>query len=74
VPSQANFVLVRVGVDDLALTDGLARRGLLLRAGSEFGLHGYVRITTGPEPLMERVAAELAEVRAGLGAREALER
>jgi histidinol-phosphate aminotransferase len=73
-PSQANFLLVRVGVDDLALTDGLARRGLLVRAGSEFGLGGSVRITTGPEPLMERVAAELAEVRAGLHAPEALER
>jgi histidinol-phosphate aminotransferase len=74
VPSQANFVLVRVGVDDLELTEGLARRGLLVRAGSEFGLHGFVRITIGPEPLMERVAAELSDVRASLLAgREALE-
>ena len=39
---------------------GLARRGFLVRAGSEFGLAGFVRITTGPIPLMERVAAELA--------------
>jgi histidinol-phosphate aminotransferase len=66
VPSEANFVLVRVGVDDLALTDALARRGLLVRAGSEFGLPGYVRITTGPAALMERVAGELAAIRAGL--------
>jgi len=64
--SQANFLLVDVGVDDLALTDGLARRGFLVRAGSEFGLAGFVRITTGPVPLMERVAAELAEARARL--------
>lgn len=66
VPSQANFVLARVGVDDLALTEELARRGLLVRAGSEFGLSGHVRITTGPVPIMERVAGELAETRAGL--------
>jgi histidinol-phosphate aminotransferase len=66
VPSEANFVLVRVGVDDLALTDALARRGLLVRAGSEFGLPGYVRITTGPAALMERVAGELAAIRAEL--------
>ena len=72
-PSQANFLLVRVGVDDVALTDGLARRGLLVRAGSEFGLAGCVRITTGPVGLMERVAAELAEVRAGLGELRAVE-
>ena len=66
VPSQANFLLVDVGVDDVALADGLARRGILVRAGSEFGLGGFVRITTGPIPLMERVAAELTELRAGL--------
>jgi histidinol-phosphate aminotransferase len=65
-PSQANFVLVDVGVDDLALTEGLARRGLLVRAGSEFGLTGFVRITTGPMPLMERVAAEVADLRGKL--------
>ena len=62
-PSQANFLLVDVGVDDVALTEGLVRRGFLVRAGSEFGLDGFVRITTGPIPLMERVAGELVEVR-----------
>jgi histidinol-phosphate aminotransferase len=65
-PSQANFVLADVGVDDVALTEGLARRGFLVRAGSEFGLHGYVRITTGVVPLMERVAKEVADVRGEL--------
>ncbi len=65
-PSQANFLLVDVGVDDVALTEGLVRRGFLVRAGSEFGLDGFVRITTGPIPLMERVARELAEVRGEL--------
>jgi histidinol-phosphate aminotransferase len=62
-PSQANFLLVDVGVDDVALTEGLVHRGFLVRAGSEFGLVGFVRITTGPIPLMERVAGELLEVR-----------
>ncbi len=73
-PSQANFLLVDVGVDDLALTDGLARRGFLVRAGSEFGLTGFIRITTGPIPLMERFAETLAEARGALlGGREVLE-
>jgi histidinol-phosphate aminotransferase len=65
-PSQANFLLADAGVDDVALTEGLARRGFLVRAGSEFGLPGHVRVTTGPIPLMERVAAELVDVRAEL--------
>jgi histidinol-phosphate aminotransferase len=62
-PSHANFLLVDVGVDDIALTERLARRGFLVRAGSEFGLAGWVRITTGPLTLMERVAGELVSAR-----------
>lgn len=65
-PSDANFVLVEVGVDDLALYDHLLRRGLLVRPGSEFGLDGSVRITVGPQPLVERAAAEVARARAEL--------
>jgi histidinol-phosphate aminotransferase len=60
LPSAANFVLVRLGVeDDLAVTDLVARRGMLLRPGTEFGLPGHARITVAPAPLMERAAAEL---------------
>jgi histidinol-phosphate aminotransferase len=66
VPSATNFVLARVDVDDLRLVDELARRGLLIRAGSELGLPGYVRVTVGPAPVMARVAEELGEVRAAL--------
>ena len=64
LPSQSNFVLVRVGGDDRALARALAEEeGLLVRTGSEYGLDGYVRITVGPEPLMERVAAAIGRVR-----------
>jgi len=60
-PSQANFVLARVGGDDAALAQALAEReGLLVRPGSNFGLAGHVRITVGPPALMERAAAAIA--------------
>jgi len=71
-PSQANFVLARVGVDDVALTDGLASRGFLIRAGSEFGMAGAVRITVAPLPLMEKAAHELIAVRSSLFAGNAV--
>jgi histidinol-phosphate aminotransferase len=59
-PSAANFVLVLLPVaDDVAVTEHVARRGILVRAGTEFGLPGHVRITVAPAPLMERVADEL---------------
>jgi histidinol-phosphate aminotransferase len=65
LPSQSNFVLVQVGVDDTELARTLAEEeGLLVRPGSEYGLEGYVRITVGPEPLMERVAAAIGRIRA----------
>ena len=65
LPSQANFLLVNVGGDDAALAGELIVRGFLVRPGSEFGLDGWVRVTVGPPPLMERFARELADVRAG---------
>jgi histidinol-phosphate aminotransferase len=63
LPSQANFVLVDTGVDDAALAATVAEEGLLVRAGGEYGLDGYVRITVGPIELMERVADALARAR-----------
>ena len=66
-PSQANFVLVRLGIDDdVEVYERLVRRGLLVRPGSEFGLPGYVRVTVGPTPLMERAASALAAETAAL--------
>ena len=71
LPSTTNFVLARVDVDDVALGDRLAERGILIRAGSDYGLPGYIRVTVGPRPLMERFAVELDEACASLRSRVA---
>jgi histidinol-phosphate aminotransferase len=60
LPSDANFVLVDLGADDLKVTDTLARDGILVRAGSEFGLPGYVRVTTAEDELMHDVGSRIA--------------
>ena len=65
-PSQTNFVLVDTGVDDAAVAQAVAQEGLLVRAGGEYGLNGYVRITVGPTELMERVAETLVRARQAL--------
>jgi histidinol-phosphate aminotransferase len=62
IPSEANFLLVRVDTDDLALAEELVRRGLLLRPGHDFGMPGYIRATIGPAPVMNRLADELARI------------
>jgi histidinol-phosphate aminotransferase len=72
VPSEANFLLVDVQADDLAVAQALLRAGLLVRPGRDFGMPGYLRITIGPLPLMERLAEELARARNDLEATEAV--
>lgn len=61
-PSQSNFVLVELGVDDVAVCAELMHRGILVRGGTEFGLPGLVRVTIAPEAVMRRAAAEIASV------------
>jgi histidinol-phosphate aminotransferase len=70
-PSQANFLLVDVGIDGLDLAKALLRRGFLVRPGEDFGMPGYIRVTIGPLPLMERLAAALGDALDELSAAEA---
>jgi histidinol-phosphate aminotransferase len=58
-PSEANFILVRVAGDDVQLAQALLRAGLLVRPGQDFGMPGYIRVTIGPWPLMQRLAEEV---------------
>jgi len=66
LPSVANFVLARLGVDDALLADQLARDGIVIRPGSDLGLPGYARITVAPEPIIKQVTSLLREARASL--------
>jgi histidinol-phosphate aminotransferase len=66
VPSQGNFLLVELGVDDRPVCAALLGHGLLIRGGHEFGLPGYARITIAREHVMRRVAAEIAEAISGM--------
>jgi histidinol-phosphate aminotransferase len=59
IPSQANFVLIRLGVDDGPVCDRLLRKGLLIRGGESVGLPGYARVTMGPAELMRTTAREI---------------
>ena len=70
VPSEANFLLVDTGADDIAVAQALLRAGLLVRPGQDFGMPGYIRVTIGPLDVMERLAEELARALPG---RERLE-
>jgi histidinol-phosphate aminotransferase len=47
VPSQANFILVRLGQNCLKLCEQLLCRGIIVRPMAGFGLPEYARITIG---------------------------
>jgi histidinol-phosphate aminotransferase len=58
VPSQANFVLVRVG-DGERVFDALQRRGVIVRPVKSYGLPEWIRITVGTGEQNERLLREL---------------
>jgi histidinol-phosphate aminotransferase len=60
-PSQANFVLARVGAAG-AFVEHMRRRGILVRDRSrDYGCEGCVRITVGPREHTDRLLAALQE-------------
>ena len=66
IPSDANFVLLDLAAPMTSrVWEALARDGILVRAGTEFGLPGYARVTAGAEALMGDVARRLAALVAG---------
>ncbi len=56
-PSQANFLLVRVGDRSAALRSGLARAGILVRDGAGIGFPGHLRIAVGTAEQNARLLA-----------------
>jgi len=66
-PSQANFVLARVGAAP-AFVEQMRRRGILVRDRStDPGCEGCVRITVGPRPHADRLLVALHEVSDEIG-------
>lgn len=61
VPTEANFVLVRVG-DGAAVTEGLVRRGVIVRPMGAYGFREHVRVTIGTEAENRRFLDALAAV------------
>jgi len=70
-PSEANFVLIRVGAtrnDATLFTDRMRARGILVRDRSaDYGCEGCVRITLGPKAHTDRLLTALSETVDELG-------
>jgi histidinol-phosphate aminotransferase len=61
IPSQANFVLMRVG-DSTAFTESLLRLGVIVRPGENLGMPGWVRVSVGTCEELDRFDAALDRV------------
>jgi histidinol-phosphate aminotransferase len=67
-PSQANFVLTRIGAKHAEFSIAMHNRGVLVRdRSSDPGCDGCVRITIGTREQMETSVAALAESLAEIG-------
>lgn len=70
-PSEANFVLIRVGPareDATLFTERMRARGILVRDRSaDYGCEGCVRITLGPKDHTDRLLTALSETVEQLG-------
>ncbi len=62
--SDANFLWVQLPEDavEADVVEGLAERGVLVRAGRSLGREGALRVTVGSEPENERFVAALGEL------------
>jgi histidinol-phosphate aminotransferase len=59
IPSEANFILVRVG-DGTRVFEALQKRGVIVRPVGNYGLPEWIRVTAGTAEQNERLLVELA--------------
>ena len=63
VPSEANFILVKVGRDAPKVANKLLKKGIIVRAMTSFGLPEYVRVTIGRPEENKKFAQALKAVK-----------
>ena len=64
VPSEANFILVKVG-DGAKVFEALQHRGVIVRPVSSYNLPEWIRVTVGTAEQNERLLADLGAVLGG---------
>lgn len=66
-PSYTNFIMADVGRDSLPVYENLARRGVIVRPGFQFGLSSHLRISIGSRHENQALIAALADILAAGG-------
>ena len=61
VPTQANFILVNIGIDSVEAFERLAKAGYTVRTGDIWDLNTWIRLTIGTQEQNEGFAKALRE-------------
>lgn len=69
VPSQANFILVKMPLDADYMQEELRSRGVLVRSMRGYGMPDYIRVTVGTQAMNETVLSNLSDLLQGQNAR-----
>jgi len=62
IPTQGNFIMVNVEKDSVAVFNEILKRGICVRAGTEFGMPTWLRVTIGRPEENELFVRKLKEV------------
>ena len=62
LPSQANFILTRIGPEARAVYENLKKRGILIRYFDEDRLRESIRISIGTDEQVDELVAALHEI------------
>lgn len=62
VRSHGNFILIHVGIDGAEVESVFLKNGIVIRNASEFGLHGFIRVSVGTYEENEKVLAVLKKI------------
>jgi histidinol-phosphate aminotransferase len=65
IPSQTNFMLVKIGPDAAQVQEGLVKRGVIVRPCNGYNLPTFLRVTVGSREQNERLIGALEEVLGG---------
>lgn len=62
VPSEANFMVVKLASDGEPVQQALRSRGILVRSMGGYGMPNSIRVTVGPPETNQRVISALEEI------------
>ncbi len=65
VPTQTNFVLLKIGPEAGAVADKLLRRGVIVREMTSYGLPDFLRVSVGLDEENARFCAQLSDIVSG---------